>query len=243
MKQVLLKIVTVLFLVLYIAFGVHGQKFEFHWEQLNEASNRLEGKLTGTVYVLTAQSNSSYFLHNDWLEGTITLDDDDVYKDLKLRFQAFNNELVVYNNNLRNLYVVDKEKVKSFTIKTPEKNQKFIKYYFDGFPKGERYYEILYKGQRELLAYHVVIEEKTRPFVDQFGIMRDSRFKLNTIYYMYSPETGFDRMRLRRHSLLSHFPESKREIRRLLRRRNVDVFQEAGMIRAFGLLDESGYFN
>lgn len=44
------------------------------------------------------------------LDGTITLENNDVYQRLKLRFQAFNNELVVYNENLLNLFVVDKEK-------------------------------------------------------------------------------------------------------------------------------------
>lgn len=242
MKKAILIILTVVFGATSSIHRAAAQKFEFHWEQLNNSSNRLEGKLTGTVYVLTSKSNSNYFFHNDWKEGTITLEDNDTFKGLKLRFQAFDNELVAYNNNLRNLFVVDKEKVKSFTVKTPEKNQKFVKYYFEGFPKGDRYFELLYEGGRELLAYHDVIEEKTRPYVDQFGIMKDSYFRLNTTYFMYSPETGFERIRLRRRSLLNHFSESKREIRRLLRRNNVDVFEEAGMIRAFGLLDEFGYF-
>lgn len=243
MKQAFLKIVTVFFGMLFLASPAVAQNFEFHWKQLNESSNRLQGKLTGTVYVLTPKSNSNYFLHNDWFDGSITFEDGDVFEDLKLRFQAFDNELVVYNNNLRNLFVVDKEKVKSFTVKTPAKNQKFVKYFFDGYPKGNRYFEVLYDGQRKLLAYHEILAEKTRPYVDQFGIMKDIYFRLNTDYYMYSAETGFQRIRLRRASLLNNFPENKREIRRLLRRYNVDVFEEKGMIRAFGILDESGYFN
>jgi len=243
MKQALLKIVTAFLGMLFIASSAVAQNFEFHWKQLSESSNRLEGKLTGTIYVLTPKSNSNYFLHDDWFDGSITLEDEDVFEDLKLRYQAFDDELVVYNNNLRNLFVIDKEKVKSFTVKTSAKNQKFVKYFFEGYPKGDRYFEVLYDGQRKMLAYHEILEEKTRPYVDQFGIMKDTYFRLNTNYYMYSPEIGFQRIRLRRASLLNHFSENKREIRRMLRRYNVDVFEEEGMIRAFGILDESGYFN
>lgn len=243
MKQAVHKILTAIFVILLFTLQLNAQNFEFHWEQLNDSSNRLEGKLTGTVYVLTSKSNSNFFYNKDWLDGTITLEDNDVYQGLKLRFQAFNNELVVYNENLRNLFVVDKEKVKNFRIQSSSGNQNFVKIYFDGYPKGDRYYEVLYDGRRKMLAYHEVLEEKTRPYIDQFGIMKDTNFRLNTIYYLYSKEDGFKRIRLRRRSLLSHFPDDKREIRRLLRRNNVDVFEKEGMIRAFKLLDDSGYFN
>lgn len=239
----MLKIMTAIFTILLVALQLSAQNFEFYWEQLNDSSNRLEGKLTGTVYVLTSKSNSNYFFHNDWLDGTITLEDGDVYEGLSLRLQAFDNELVVYNNNLRNLFVIDKEKVKSFTVQTPSGSQRFVKIYFDGYPRGNRYYEVLYDGRRKMLAYHEVLEEKTRPYIDQFGIMKDTNFRLNTIYFMHSPESGFERIRLRRRSLLANFSDDKREIRRLLRRNNVDVFEEKGMIRAFKLLDDSGYFN
>jgi hypothetical protein len=243
MKILFFKILAVISGLLFIVFHVNAQKFEFHWEQLNDSSNRLEGKLTGTVFVLTSKINSNYFFHRDWYDGTITLEDNDVFDGMKLRFQAFDNELVVYNNNLRNLFVVDKEKVNHFTVITPGETQKFVKLFYDGYPKGERYYEVLYDGRRKLLAYHQVIEEKTRPFVDQFGIMKDTNYRLITIYYMHTSKAGFQRIRLQRRSLLSHFPDNKRELRRLLRRNNLDVFEEPGMIRAFKLLDESGYFN
>jgi len=242
MKRAAIKILLAIAGSFFIVLTTFAQKSEFHWEQLNENSNRLKGKLSGTVFVLSSKSNSNYFLQNDWADGSITLEDDDVYDSLKVRYNAFEDKLVVYNDNLRNLFAVDKEKVKSFIVKNPAGNQKFVKYYYDGFPKGDRYFEVLYSGGRDFLVFREIVEEKTRPFVDKFGIMKDTRFKGKNTYFMYSPEAGFQKIRLRRSSVLNVFPENKREIRRLLRRNKVNIFDEKGMSRAFKLLDENGYF-
>lgn len=242
MKKSVLKILVALIGSFFIVFAAVAQKSEFHWEQLNENSNRLKGKLTGTVFVLSSKSNSNYFLQKDWVDGSITLEDNDVFNGLKLRYNAFEDKLVVYNSNLRNLFVADKEKVKSFTVNTPGANQKFVKFFYDGYPKGDRYFEVLYSGGLDFLAFREIVEEKTSPFVDKFGIMKDTRFQDKSTYFMYSSETGFEKIRLRRRSVLNYFPENKREIRRLLRRNKVNVFDEKGMIRAIQLLDQNSYF-
>lgn len=242
MKRAAIKILFAIAGSFFIVLTTSAQKPEFHWEQLNENSNRLKGKLSGTVFVLSSKSNSNYFLQNDWTDGSITLEDDDVYDSLKVRYNAFEDKLVVYNDNLRNLFAVDKEKVKSFTVETPAGNQNFVKYYYDGFPKGDRYFEVLYSGSRDFLTFREIVEEKSMPYVDKFGIMKDTRFTNKSTYYIFSRETGFQKIRLRRRSVLNIFPENKREIRRLLRRNKVNVFEEKGMIRAIELLDENGYF-
>lgn len=242
MKRTAIKILFVIAGSFFIFLTASAQKSEFHWEQLNENSNRFEGKLTGTVFVLSSKSNSNYFLQKDWADGSITLIDNDVFDGLKLRYNAFEDKLVVYNDNLRSLFTADKERVKSFTVKTSEGEHKFVKYYYNGFPKGDRYFEVLYSGGRDFLAFREIVEEKTRPFVDKFGIMKDTRFQGKTTYFMYSPKTGFQKIRLRRRSVLTVFPENKREIRRLLRRNKVNNFEEKGMIRTFELLDKNSYF-
>lgn len=241
MKKAAKKIVFVIAGIFFIVLTAVAQKSEFHWEQLNEESNRLEGKLTGTVFVLSSKSNSGYFLQNDWADGSVMLEDNDVYDGLKLRYNAFEDKLVVYNNNLRNLFTVDKEKVKSFTVKSLDGEHKFARYFYDGYPAGDRYFEVLYNGERDFLAFRQIVEEKTRPFVDKFGIMKDTRFRKTTSYYIHSPETGFQKIRLKRRSILTLFPENKREIRRLLRRNRVNTFEEKGMIRAIKLLDENDF--
>lgn len=242
MKQNILKIWSAIVAGVFITSMAGAQKSEFHWEQLNRKSNRLEGKLTGTVFVLSSKSNSNYFLQNEWVQGSITLDDNDFYDGIKMRYNAFEDKLVVYNDNLRSLFTVDKERVRSFTVNTLDGEHKFVRYFYNGYPAGERYFEVLYSGNRDFLAFREIVEEKTRPYVDKFGIMKDIRFKENSTYFLYSPETGFKKIRLRRRSVLNVFPENKREIRRLLRRNKVNNFEEKGMIRAIELLDKNGNF-
>jgi hypothetical protein len=59
------------------------------------------------------------FYKKDWVEGTITLKDGDVFEGVRMRYMAFGDELVAYNSNIHALFIVDKNTVKQFTIKTP----------------------------------------------------------------------------------------------------------------------------
>lgn len=240
MKQAGLKIVFAVFTIVLFSYQGSAQKSDFHWKQLNSSSNRLKGKLTGTVYTLSLKSNANYFLQNNWIEGSITLEDNDVFDSLMLRYNAFEDLLVVYNNTLRTMFIADKEKVKSFTFS--EGNQKFARYFYNGYPKGYRYFEVLYEGNRDFLAFREIIEEKTKPYHGYFGNMMDVQYVKRYSYYMYSPETGFRKIKLRRRSVLNVFPENKKEIRRLLRKNKVNILEESDMIRAFELLDTNGYF-
>lgn len=243
MKPLKFRRIAVMLAAVFIVSGASGQKSDFHWQQLNEASNRLKGKLTGTVYTLNAKSNLNYFLQDEWVDGEIMLIDGDNFEGLRLRYNAFDDELVVYNNNLRNLFVADKKKVKSFTVKTPEGEQKYVKYVVDETVNDSRYFEMIHAGKQQLLAFHKVVEEQITPYTDKYGILKDIRFKRSISYFTFSAQTGFQKLIPRRSSLLKLFPEQKREVRRFLRKNRLAVYKEKDMIQAFILLDEAGFFD
>jgi hypothetical protein len=93
----------------------------------------------------------------------------------------------------------------------------------------------------KLFAFYQIEEIKVSPYNDNSGKIRDTEFRLKTIYYMLSSKLGLTRIQLKNRSLFTLYPENKKEIRRLLRKNRISIVDEHSAIQAFKLLDESGY--
>jgi len=232
-------------LLLILINPARAQKSTFNWDALSEKSNRLEGKLTGSLYYISPLADRTHFLQDKWENGTILFEDGDRFENQHLRYLSFRDELVAYNPNLKQLFIVDKEKVNSFTIKNEQNEQQFVKLWLDAFVgAGDRYFEVKYEGTRWLLAFHSVLEEKTSIYRDRYGKLKDTKFKPKVTYYMYFPgENRFQKIQDKRRSFIKLFPDHKREVRRLFRRNSLWRFNEKEMVRAFQLLDEAGFFD
>jgi hypothetical protein len=239
------KKIQLFILIFVLALFSQAQTSLLNWEALGENSNRLEGKLTGLSYRIPPLANSTHFLQDSWVDGEILLEDGDLFNSVKIRYLAFHDELVAYNPNLKQVFIVDKEKVNSFTFHYPKGQQKFVKLYFDSFVNaGYRYFDLKYDGTRWLVAFHYIYEEKTSVYRDAYGKLRDTRLKPKQTYFMYFPEDEqFRRVQEKRRWFVKLFPERKRDVRRMFRRNNLRRFDEKGMIQAFSLLDENGYFD
>lgn len=226
-------------LALVWVFPVFGQNANHYWNNVERNATGLEGKLTGVRYYITSIGNSNFFLQKDWTDGSILLEDNNRFEDLKMRYMAYGDELVVYNEKLRSLFIIDKETVKGFQFNSSLGEQNFVKLYFTGPSRGEKYFQLIYKGTHSLLVLHHIEEVKTSPYNDRQGILRDTEFSLDAKYYMYSEDVGFIRLQNKRRSFLRTFPENKKEIKKLFRSNGLNFFDENGMVQAFKLLDQA----
>ncbi len=240
-----MKVHFIILTYIWLSYGLHGkaQNTNFYWGEINQNSNRLEGKLRGTRYNLTPHVDRNFFMQKDWAKGTIYTEDGDTFNNIKLRYQAREDQLVAINDNLINFFVVDKETVKGFTLHLEDEEQEFVKLYFDGMTKGFRYFQKLYSGPASLLAFRFIEEIKTTPFRDEQGIKRDTQCKLTVFYYCYSSESGFIKIQKRKKAFLKLYPDQKPEIRRLFRSNNLTNFDEESLVKAFKLLDGAGILN
>ena len=242
---------TYLFFLFAILLSVHvnGQDTGFYWVRLNETSNRLQGKMRGEYYYNSLIGNNYFFLHKEWYDANITLVDGDVFENVKVRYLAYGDELISYNENIRSyFYKIDKDIVKEFLLKEVLEGgkvveHKFVKLFYDGLLKGDRYFEELYSGTRSLLVFHQIRGIKVRPFKDEAGIMRDTEYRMHKIYYIYSAYKGFSKIRNTRHSFLRNLPEYKKSIRKIFRQNRITLVDESSMIKAFMLLDEASLLN
>jgi hypothetical protein len=215
-------------------------------ENLNQNSNRLQGKLTGEVFYLSLTGNANHFLQSDWVEGTITLKDGDVFEGVRMRYMAFGDELVAYNSNIHTLFIVDKNTVKQFTIKTPLSSGSFAERKFINLDSlnvflDRTYFEELFAGTVKLLVFYQIEERKISPFIDSSGKLSDTEFQLKTIYYIMSQSKELIKMQLKNRNLFKLYPESKKEIRKLLRKNKINIVDKSSAIQAFELIDANGF--
>jgi hypothetical protein len=235
-----------IFFVLFVALFLNetsAQNSGFYWNNLNENSNRVNGKILGETFLINPTANRYFFLQEDWTIGKIITEDDDVYDNFRIRYLAFGDELIAYNTQIRTLFTVDKEIVKSFVFNDNLRERTFVKIYFDGINKGDKYFEQLYLGSRNLLAFHHVGEKKVVPYTDKSGVLRDTEFNMIVTYYVYTEKSGFEKINTKRRSILKVFPEKKKEIKKLFRQHKLFVNSEVALIQAFTLLDEAGLLN
>lgn len=232
-----------LFTIIAIVAGLKaiGQSNDFNWQNISVNSNRLAGKLTGTTFLLSTQSNAYFFYQKDWIKGMIETEDGDVFNNVSMRYFARDDELVFFNDNVKDLFTVDKEIVKSFSYNnTNGKEIRFVKLLYKNLTGNYRYFRQVYKGKTALLAYHSVEEIKVNPFSDAQGVLRDTEFRPRISYYLYSENTGILPIQENRKSFIKIFFEQKKEIRKLFRTSGLRNFDEQGLIQAVRLLEDAG---
>jgi len=238
-------VLKILFVLLF-AVCVNPARAQYsglHWNYLNESSNRLQGKITGETFYISPLANRYFFLQSDWVESRIVLEDGDVYENMKVRYQVNDDELIAYNDKLRTLFKVDKYKINRFFLIDSEGEREFVKMDYNGIQPVSRYFEVLYSGTRSLLAFHHIDEVSVNPYLDKSGIMRNSEYKLNITYFLYTEETGFEKITTKKRSILRLLPEHKKQIRKLFRQNRILLSGKSSMVQAIEVLDLAGLLN
>ncbi|MEZ5106038.1 MAG: hypothetical protein R2757_16180 [Draconibacterium sp.] len=229
------------FLVMFFFVSGTGQNIGLE-KSFNPNSNRLQGKLYGEVYYMSTLANSKFFLQNDWVEGTVILTDGDIFTGVRLRYLAKDDELVAYNDNLRSLFIVDRNTVKEFKVEGNNfgGSGRFVNLGIINISEGKNYFELLCEGTASLLAYHWVEEIKVSPFTDSQGMLRDSEYRLNESQYLLTKEKDLIKIQRKKSALIKIYPEHRKEIKKILRRNKIILFDDTSLIQVIKLLDEAG---
>ena len=231
--------ITVLFVLTIL--GVHGQINDHMWSDVNVGANSLSTKPTGDRYYLGFVPRGSHFYHSQWCEGYYVLEDGSRIEDSKLRYNSYTDELIVFNPRISTLITADKYSIKEFvTIDQQGVKELFRKMVYNKFPKGDRYFKVLYEGNNILLQRLKTEELHIGMYVDNSGIMRDSEFKLIKSFYIYTSDQKYFRIYPKRKSFYALFPENKKQIRKLFRQNHIDPKNEDELIRTVRLLEVEG---
>jgi len=225
-----------------------GQPAGLYDSKLNQSSNNLYGKIIGEVYYLPPGANSNYFLHKEWVNGTVVFRTGEVFDNIKLRYNAFKDELIAFNENDRLLVLIDKEKVKEFTLDFSKSETKIADITFVNIDSvsllvNTNYFECLYRGNVMLLISNRITELKVSPYNDSSGKLRDTEFVQRKANFIYSPEIGLIKVRLSNRSIAKAFPEKKHEILKLIRKSKIRISDAETATLAFQTLDKDGLLN
>ena len=224
---------------MFTVCSVSAQNEGIDFGKLNSNSNRLEGKLMGDSYYTSALANRYFFL-TDWLPGDIYLEDDDVVENVEIRFLISENELIFYNARLRNLFKIDKDIVTKFVVYDNGNKRVFTKIYFDGVVEGFRYFEMLFEGEKSLLENHSISEIKVSPYKDKNGVLRDTQYQQRTSYYLYSADSDFQKVNIKRRAFIKLYPQDKKQIRKIYRQNRLGFNTQNDLVQAVSLLNEAG---
>lgn len=212
---------------------------------LKQSSNNLNGKISGEIYYLNPKANNYFFLHKEWVKGTVVFKTGEVFENIDLRYQAYNDELIAYNENNRALVKIDKEKVKEFTLNFSESdknetNSTFVNIDSVNIFVNTNYFECLYRGSVMLLVSSRVIEKKVTPYNDINGEFRDSEFILRKASFIFSNLNGLTRIMYSNHSVAKAYPEQKRAIKKTLRQSKIKISDAKTGANALEILDKAG---
>lgn len=218
--------------------NTRGQELHNPLIKLTPASNTLNYKLQGKKYYVRSSPIGSEFLTDGWCIGYVILGNGDRYENLTLRLNTHLDELIEYNGRAGSAIMLDKAAISEFSLNFEDGHTElFRKIFYGKFPKGDRYFSVLYEGKFMVLLWYKTEEHNVSVYYDNQGIMRDNKFVLTKNYYLVFPDQEMNKFLFKRRSFLNLFPEQKKQIRRIIRKNHVLFDNEKEIVRVVRLIE------
>jgi hypothetical protein len=200
-------------------------------------------KIKGARFMLHPAYIGVPFLNDSWAPGEINFTDGEKADSLNLRYSSYKDEVVYYNPANAAQIVIDKASLSGFSfLEKDGKRRIFRKQYYDGFIKGDRYFEILSSGKIDLLVYRKVSLNSTSTYKDDRGILRNMAYNTDYQFYFYSPEKGYTSVRPTHSGMISKFTKTQQKsIKKLLRKNRIRIIGEESFVQAWKAIEKEGY--
>ena len=200
-------------------------------------------KIKGVRHIAYPTYMGFPFLTATWVPGKIEFADGAIADSLFLRYSSFKDELLYYNKEVSSQIVIDKASINGFSFTGEDGNVRiFRKQYYDGYLKGERFFEVVSEGETDLLVYRKMSLTTTSPYKDESNILKNLAYNASYQFYFYSPEKGYSLVRLNRNAFLEKFKEAdQKPVNKLLRKNRVRIADEESLILAWKIVERAGY--
>jgi len=187
--------------------------------------NRYEG-IKGTPFYL-----------EDWTDGSINFENGDTIDNLKLKYNLYEDELLVLDRRLGAIYV-DKSRVSTFYL-APSGGQG---YRFSKLPHPKKetlktYYRIIYQGEITLLENIKVVFEKANYSGGYSNDKKYDEFKKYTSFYFIKKNSENPRpqkLKTNAGAVSKIFPNHQKEIKKYINQNLLDCRKEDALLRVFG---------
>jgi len=203
-----------------------------------------EVRLSGEVYHFFMQADGSYYLADNWAEGTVELVTGEKVHGELLKYNAYLDELIWLSSRTYQPVMADKKLVRQFSLALPGVAEEAV---FRNITISvplvadsvNIYAQQLYAGTISLVAHRRVVQSGERQESYRGGMQSIPRLTADPVYYIVTgDQEAFEVNRLSRRSLYRIFPEHRREIRAALRSEGLLIRSETDLIRAVSMIDE-----
>jgi len=214
-------------LILFVGSSLYAQKGLNTGDQFPELRFT---DLTGTIYYKTnRQVLGTAFLDDDYRIGRIFLENGSSINNVKLKFDLFANDLIVYQDIKQLLVIVDKDAVKGFELDNVKGTEKYIRIQgikSKSFGEFGSYVRVLTEGKNSFykLQYKEQITLQNRS--DRYFY----EFHDKTEYHLFLGSYD-EKINLSRHTLKKLFPSYKSEIRKYSHQAKIKPGNEEGFAK------------
>lgn len=233
MKNQILPVVL-LMLISSLAFSSYGQV---------EAENWNTPKLIGKRYNAPIYYRGPLYFQTDseWSNGTVYLSNGDSVANLFLKYNRLQDELIYYNQKNATSITLDKKQVSGFVLSVGMQRVHFKKISHTRSSTRSGYYEVLYKGNTDVLARRGSELKICPSYMSNSGIKKDRQYVISDRYLIAGKENELLPIRLKRKSLLLKFGEDKKkDVSRIIRRNHLSMKDEVSLIKAWKVLEAEG---
>ncbi|GEM_PF-2809881 len=209
--------------------AICGQSFQDPFDQGgNFPTLKYEDKTYEGVY-------GSPFFNEEWVEGEVITIDGKIYKNVLLKYDSYQDELV-YNDGIGSPVYVFKEKIREFTLKFPDSaDVRFVKHRFN---QDFRYYHVIYDGS------YLVLEEMKTSFIkvnQEGGYMETKKYDefrtYSNFYYMEKDSNAFFKLKPKPNQVSKIFSDKNDKIKDYISVNELDCKSTMDLNQIFSYYD------
>lgn len=215
MKKLIIAILTI------AAVNCHAQGDKFKKTAIQN--------ITGNAFVhYYARLNGTPFYNQNWLAGDVTMKSGDVYKGLPLRYDAFRDELVYFNEINNNAIIIDKYAIVGFTLTNNNGDIELFEPMYDKGLRGMngRYMSILLKDSISVIRKHEAMEEKYNT-INSSGKTGEILHKTTTYTWNGKELSSVPK---RRGAIFNQYPAHKDELRKFCFQHHIHMKEKNDII-------------
>ena len=181
----------------------------------------------------------SPFYNQQWLSGDVITIDDKIYRDVQLKYNAHEDELIMKKGTGNNPIYVVKDQVKSFTLTdTKSRVERFTKLYKGKKFVTKQYFKIVFEGSFSVYE-EIKITLLKADFEGGYSANRTSdEFKMASAFY-YRMKNSYHAIKLKSSSaqVAKIFADKKNEMKAFIDSRQLDCKSAEGLAEVFAYYD------
>lgn len=165
----------------------------------------------------------SPYYHDDWLKGTLELENGKVVKDVEMKLNLYENELIVKDGKQSG--IINRALVKGFSLGFADQiDAHFARYPTYDKSGSDLYYKILHEGKMTLLENIKIIYEKAS-FEGAYSVNKTyDEFKQYPSYFFITADSDKpQKIKSTNKAFLKIFPAHQAELKRYISENLLDV--------------------